>query len=372
MLRGEQVDHVVQMERYELNENHGKALRGYTMSCRVPDPLGLSHLCFMHVSRNAAPLGLDALLVERSVPHADALSSKSLVPLPIRSATGDTYRVNPRKQFTVCVPALFGDPSVTRVAEFVETSRALGADHFYLYFVPSLAGAVGSLESALVKLLGHYVRERLVSLVPWQLEGHGPNELWNYGQILSVSDCLLRAYTDGFWHASFQDIDELVVPRVEPKRPLALPHASSLASAPPALQSPLATWFDVVAALRTEDTCGYCFLSAFYDPQTRLNAVAGQSNEAILRFYAQHLPLLVRRLNASASPSPSASNSTPASASAQKQNLSAAFLSPAEGLSMKFLRRLEAPLVRHRSRSLDRIRRKCLIEVERVFEQVCF
>lgn len=178
-----------------------------------------------------------------------------------------------------------------------------------------------------------------------------------------MSDCLLRAYTDGFWHAAFQDIDELIVPRAEPKRPLALPHAGSLAFEPPALQSPLATWFDVVAALRTENTCGYCFLSAFYDPQTRLNAVGGQTNEAILRFYAQHVPQLVHvRVPANSSAMAPGSSSSSVNASAPQVNVSALSLSPAPGLSMGFLRRLEAPLVRRRSRSLDRIRRKCLIE----------
>uniref|UniRef100_A0A1I8FPB0 Glycosyltransferase family 92 protein n=1 Tax=Macrostomum lignano TaxID=282301 RepID=A0A1I8FPB0_9PLAT len=98
------------------------------------------------------------------------------------------------RPFTVCVPPLFGSPSDRKLLDFVEMSRALGAEHFVFY----LTDEIYSNNGVLLKLLTSYASRGLATLFHWK-------------PVLAVHHCL-------YWnmglskYAVFQDFDELLVP----------------------------------------------------------------------------------------------------------------------------------------------------------------
>uniref|UniRef100_A0A1I8IAL4 Glycosyltransferase family 92 protein n=1 Tax=Macrostomum lignano TaxID=282301 RepID=A0A1I8IAL4_9PLAT len=143
--------------------------------------------------------------------------------------------ISPR-QFTVCVPPLFGSPSERKLLDFVEMSRALGAEHFVFY----LTDEIYSNNGVLLKLLTSYASRGLATLFHWKPVNEFRSQIHYHGQVLAVHHCL-------YWnmglskYAVFQDFDELLVPN----------------------SAKYKSWTDLAKDIDDGTHCGF---SAFFEP----------------------------------------------------------------------------------------------------------
>ncbi|CAL1548906.1 unnamed protein product [Lymnaea stagnalis] len=79
-------------------------------------------------------------------------------------------------------------------------NRVLGAQHFYVYN--------HSVSNTTDAVLRHYQRLGLLTVMPWPLP---TLEVWYYGQILAINDCVYRnTFVSRF--VVIQDTDEYIVP----------------------------------------------------------------------------------------------------------------------------------------------------------------
>ncbi|XP_070190971.1 beta-1,4-galactosyltransferase galt-1-like isoform X2 [Littorina saxatilis] len=213
----------VDAAQYELCENHKKRYLGFIYSCPVP----------LVVARRAYNMSL-------SLNHSAAVK----VPLPVQHVTPEQVRngqVSIEKHrfkynFSVCVSPLFGSVLAKRLIEFLELTRLLGVHQVFFYDF--------QMSSVIKRVLRFYQDRGWVTLLPWRLpKTMDTAKIWYHGQLVTNNDCLYRSMAVSAYTA-FHDIDELIVP-----------HAQGIKSLgelfPPVLPN---------------DTCGYAFKSAFYDP----------------------------------------------------------------------------------------------------------
>ncbi|CAL1548595.1 unnamed protein product [Lymnaea stagnalis] len=110
------------------------------------------------------------------------------------------YPQRAERNFSVCFPALHNFTQAKRLVETIDISRALGADHFFVYN--------HSVSNATDAVLRRYQKLGLLTVMPWPL----PNlDVWYYGQNLAINDCVYRnRFVSRF--VVIQDTDELIVP----------------------------------------------------------------------------------------------------------------------------------------------------------------
>lgn len=231
---------------YEMNENHAMPWGAYVFSCALPPHLQVSDsVCSVLVTNGPDPeRDLDGKLVVGielpvlSVPRELPPPSKPSVPDDIVGGEGEGPR--PQRQFTVCVPPLFGTVLERRILDFVEMSRALGAEHFVFYLTPDLQ-ATG--QTALINLLKSYERRGLATVFQWRAVDQFRSQIHYHGQVLAVHHCL-------YWnmglsrYAVFQDFDELLVPNPTKYK----------------------SWGAMAKDIDDGSHCGFRFFSAFFEP----------------------------------------------------------------------------------------------------------
>ncbi|GFR98280.1 UPF0392 protein F13G3.3 [Elysia marginata] len=139
-----------------------------------------------------------------------------------------------RLSFAVCVSPLFGDIPPSKLVEFIELSRILGADHFYMYNF--------SIPASVSLLLEHYKTTGLVTVMPFKFPaGVRKSWVWYHGQLLANNDCLYRTMSRHDLVA-FNDLDEFIIPH--PAR--------------------VRTWSEAFSSLLTNDRSGFSFQSTFF------------------------------------------------------------------------------------------------------------
>ncbi|GFO28225.1 upf0392 protein f13g3.3 [Plakobranchus ocellatus] len=136
--------------------------------------------------------------------------------------------------FAVCVSPLFGHITTSKLVEFIELSRILGADHLYMYNF--------SIPAQVSEVLEYYSNLGVVTVLPFALPtGVRDSSVWYHGQLLANNDCLYRTMSQHDLVA-FNDLDEFIVPHTD----------NAL------------TWNEAFSDLLTPDRCGFSFKSAFF------------------------------------------------------------------------------------------------------------
>ena len=140
-----------------------------------------------------------------------------------------------RLSFAACVSPLFGDISRAKLVEFIELSRLLGAEHFYMYNF--------SIPASVSIVLEYYKNLGLVTVLPFEFPAGVRNTaVWYHGQLLANNDCLYRSMPH-YDLVAFNDLDEFIIPRVDNAR----------------------TWQEAFSSMLTNDKSGFSFQSAFFD-----------------------------------------------------------------------------------------------------------
>ena len=106
----------------------------------------------------------------------------------------------------VCVPPLYWYADWLRLAFFVETWRANGANHLYFY--------IQSVSTSVKAVLDTYVKEGIVTIIDWPLlpksDEEDPNKsVYRLGHMLSHNDCRMRV---GRKFVALVDVDEFILP----------------------------------------------------------------------------------------------------------------------------------------------------------------
>ncbi|XP_066154609.1 glycosyltransferase family 92 protein F13G3.3-like isoform X2 [Euwallacea fornicatus] len=108
------------------------------------------------------------------------------------------------EKIAVCVkPLHYAFNRIFELLEFLELHRIMGVDHFFLY-----NHTVGSQVNC---LLEEYIKEGLVTVLPWQLPLVSQKEIRTEGIFASLNDCLLRT-RHKYSHTIFIDFDEYILP----------------------------------------------------------------------------------------------------------------------------------------------------------------
>lgn len=202
---------------YETCENHSKNFAAYIASCKVPrDDVNLSSVWISD--------------------KPDPPNTKETPPIRI------IYNKPSNKsgKYAVCIPPLFGKVNVLRLAEFIEFTRILGAEHFTFYN--------NGVEGDIKHVLEYYGLLNIATTLPWSLPVAN-DKIWYHGQSAAVWDCLYRnMYL--YKRVAFLDFDEFIIPQNHN------------------------TWDELFAFLQKQGkvaddsvVSAYRFLSAFFDPE---------------------------------------------------------------------------------------------------------
>ncbi|CAO4380019.1 unnamed protein product [Caenorhabditis nigoni] len=175
---------------YELSENHNMKWKMYILNCLLPD---------------GTFYDVNSVKISRS-------SSKLSVQIPIRYRIQDEKMITPDEydyKLSTCVPALFGNVYYPRrIIEFVELNSLQEIDKIYIYYNP-----LEMTDEATEKTLKFYSETQKISLIEFILP-FSTRDVWYYGQLATVSDCLLRN-TGITQYTFFNDLDEFFVPVLE-------------------------------------------------------------------------------------------------------------------------------------------------------------
>uniref|UniRef100_T1J425 Glycosyltransferase family 92 protein n=1 Tax=Strigamia maritima TaxID=126957 RepID=T1J425_STRMM len=110
----------------------------------------------------------------------------------------------PSDGFAVCVkPLHYQFNRALQLIEFIELNRLLGVEHFTLY-----NHTIGK-DAACV--LRQYQDEKVVSLLPWQLDMESQKEIRTEGLFAALNDCLYRNMYQ-YRYLLMIDLDEYIVP----------------------------------------------------------------------------------------------------------------------------------------------------------------
>lgn len=218
---------------YEMCENHNRKYGGYIMSCEVPPG---QVPCRVNVARKNQNGHVEFPVIHPGKSHA--------------------------VKYGVCLPPIFGNVSSTRLVEFIELSRILGADHFHFYvYADSSTGDVKKANNSVsfMPILDYYKSQGLVTYESWALPVHPTKAVWYYGQSLAINDCLYKHIGRAQW-LLFQDVDEILIPRGN-----------------------LTTWDSLVKSLWRTNTAGLKISSAFFPPEKNTNDYKMLSMEVLDR-----------------------------------------------------------------------------------------
>lgn len=203
--------------KYEMCENHGRKFGGWIYSCLVPKGMASIKVVYLslHTNNILAPL-----------------TKMDLISLTKKET---------KKLFGLCVPPLFGSVGMTKLVQFLELNRILGASHFHFY--------LHNASSSVRVILNHYAKLNLATLFEWELPSVITNSnIWYHGQLLAIQDCLYRNMAN-FQFLLFSDLDEFVIPRKTYTWPRLVNYLK-----------------DLNKNQTSENSLGFSFKSAFFDP----------------------------------------------------------------------------------------------------------
>ena len=198
---------------YEMCENHGAYWGGFVLSCRVPRFVyGADRLtapCHVQLSPSMYPRHEQLFKIINTAP------------------------VVQQRDFTICVPPLFGKLPTAHVMEFMELTRLLGASHVMLYDF--------SVSPHVLSLVAYYESIGLATVLPWKLSEDVNEAVWYHAQLVAAMDCLYRNMALSRL-VVFADLDEYIVPYLH------------------------ANWYDMIDYINSNDSCGFQVNSVFVDP----------------------------------------------------------------------------------------------------------
>lgn len=211
----------VQLQSYEMCENHKKKFGGWIFSCQLPN-------------------GLNPQIPDRiKISFASSWNTtNNKLYAEVCVTSRDKYIERRKLSFGVCVPPIYGTVTAKQLIEFIEFNRILGADIFTLYETDDIYPDV--------KRVIHYYKDlNVVNTIPWRLP-FPVDSIWYYGQSLAINDCLYRNMQD-FKYLTFVDLDEFIIP-----------------------QGNMTTWNDVINDINAtnpetfKNASGFSFKSTFY------------------------------------------------------------------------------------------------------------
>ncbi len=110
---------------------------------------------------------------------------------------------------SICVRPLFGPfDNVHQLAQFISYYEAMGVTRFTFYDL-SISPAVRRYLSK----LGSAISGIQVQLQAWNVPTGTWNELWDYGSLTALNDCLLRNID--YTYVLVVDVDEIIVPQAQ-------------------------------------------------------------------------------------------------------------------------------------------------------------
>lgn len=115
------------------------------------------------------------------------------------------------RNFTVCLPPIYGHPNIYRFIEWIEFNIILGADRFVVYNYTN--------DINVHKVLEYYSNKGFLTVIQWNLpesetetEVRKPISIHYFGQVAALNDCLYRnKYVSEF--VINIDFDEFIIPR---------------------------------------------------------------------------------------------------------------------------------------------------------------
>lgn len=171
---------------HKSQEDHALPFAAHLITCSVPDNVDTENL-----DQNGVTL-VGQLELSNKITEIKT-NVKVVVHKP----------VVPKREFTVCIPPLYGNLSLFGMVEFLEVSKILGAEHFVFYDY--------DVHKQLHSLLQTYEKAGTVTFKPWKHK-FTHSHVWYFGQSASVWDCILDNM-DTSRYIVLNDIDEFIVPR---------------------------------------------------------------------------------------------------------------------------------------------------------------
>ena len=176
-------NHTTAIAYYEMCENHNHRYGGWILSCPVPFVQSPSKTCSVIISTT-----------EHSTYGGVKLN---VVPITTTSA---------KRRFGICVPPLFGNIAAETLAQFIELTKLLGAQHFYFY--------AHNVRKDVEKVLRYHERNGTATVIRWVLPMETIDRVWYHGQLLAINDCLYQGMS-AFKYLAFNDVDEFIVPHAQ-------------------------------------------------------------------------------------------------------------------------------------------------------------
>lgn len=240
---------------YKMSEDHDAEYSGYLITCKIPA-----------TKPKFAPCSV-ILSPERRYGREVDGKRIDLQLLPVRP-----LHTEPRQNFSVCVPPLFGDIPQETIAAFVELSQILGAQHFTFYDF-----AIGRDTQQILK---YYVKQGQATVIDWKLPIEA-QQVWYHGQLLAINDCLYRNM-HAYKYVAFNDLDEFIVPH----KYFSWDHMIKQ------MHKDIADFTDIKP--HNYETCGYSFQSAFFDRPNKRGALSGIAYDLrTKKFSAQRRKVMV-------------------------------------------------------------------------------
>ncbi|CAJ0948957.1 unnamed protein product, partial [Mesorhabditis belari] len=180
---------------YQFNENHGKQLKVYYLNCLPPKDVLLENIENITIIHDSVPI-----LKKVIVP----ILKKAIVPISYK-IQDEQNMTNFKQTFAICVPFLFGDKYTGKhLVEFIEMNRLLGVEQISIY-------ADDSMNADVKRVMNGYAKEGLLEVIPFSLPFNDSN-IWSYGQLLTITDCILR-HTGRTEFVALHDLDEYAIPK---------------------------------------------------------------------------------------------------------------------------------------------------------------
>lgn len=181
LLMPDETHNDVSVARKIMNEHWRLRYASYFLSCEVAKSLPPPTKVLLSLHRN--------------------FTSSALLPV----FNNKQNNVSPRGDIAVCVkPLHYYYDRATWLAEFIELHRILGAEHFFFYN--------HSVGQNVDSLLQHYVKQKIVSVLPWNLPVRSQKEIRTEGIFSSLNDCVFRTMYL-FHYVIMLDFDEYIIPR---------------------------------------------------------------------------------------------------------------------------------------------------------------
>ena len=181
----------IETTTYGLRDNRGWSYGGYILTCEVTG-LMLHNPCKVRVSFNTT-LDPSALTLPTLALHRDP---------------------HTKSGFALCVPPLHGAIQQTKLVEFIELTRILGASRIFFYKYTG-DGKIPYSNPNVDQVLDFYSTDDMVTVYPWQLPvpiSDVQELVWNYAEAVAAQHCLFTNMLH-FKYILLHGLDEFLIPR---------------------------------------------------------------------------------------------------------------------------------------------------------------